>query len=133
MSRKCKAEECFLCHSKFYGRRHHHTEGWSPSVVEFLEEESGLNVGNRNVCLCEACRQSIMHSMKASENGEPYQLRWQKNKTVSVYCVPSCSSVDIKAEKHEFTWDMICESIGIASIESPGDISLCTKRRKSQR
>ena len=77
--------------------------------------------------MCEACRQSIMHSMKASENGEPYQLRWQENKMVSACCVPSCSSVDIKAEKHEFTWDMICESIGIASIESPGDISLCTK------
>ena len=30
----------------------------------------------------------------------------------------------IKAEKHHFTWEVICDSIG---IESPGDISLCTK------
>ena len=103
MSLKCKAEECFLCHSKCFGCRHRHTEGWSPSVVEFLEEESGLNVGNRNMCVCEACCQSIMHSMKAIKNGESYQLRWQKNKTVSVCCVQSCSSVDIKTKKHEFT------------------------------
>ena len=34
---------------------------------------------------------------------------------------------DIKAERHEFTWEMICDSLGIASVESPGDISLCTK------
>ena len=48
------------------------------------------------------------------------------HKRVPQCCVPSCNSVDIKAEKHEFTWDMIRESIGIASIDSPGDISLCT-------
>ena len=75
--------------------------------------------------MCEACRQSI--SIKASKNGEPHQLRWQKSKAVSVCCVPYCSSVDINTEKHEFTWD-IRESVGTASIESPGDISLCTKR-----
>ena len=65
--------------------------------------------------------------MKARDNGEPYQLRWLKDKSVSQCCVPSCSSVDIKAEKHEFSWEVIRDSVGIASVESPGDISLCTK------
>ena len=65
--------------------------------------------------------------MKAKDNGEPYQLRWQKSKKVSVCCVPSCSSVNIKAEKHHFTWEVICDSTGIASLESPGNISSCTK------
>ena len=46
--------------------------GWSPSVVEFVEE-SGLNVGNKNVC--EACCSSIRNSMKVRDNGEPSQLR----------------------------------------------------------
>ena len=32
-----------------------------------------------------------------------------------------------KAEKHTFTWEVICDSIGIASVDSPEDISLCTK------
>ena len=53
--------------------------------------------------------------MKARDNGEPYQLRWQKSKKVSVCCVPSCSSVNIKAEQHHFAWEVICDSIGIAS------------------
>ena len=42
-------------------------------------------------------------------------------------CIPSCSSVDIKAERYDFTWEMICSSIGIGSAEHPGNISLCTK------
>ena len=59
------------------------------------------------------------------EKGEPYQLRWLKEKRVSLCCVPCCSSVDIKAEKHKFTWEVICDTIGIADVESPVDISLC--------
>ena len=41
--------------------------------------------------------------------------------------MPCCSSVHIKAEKHEFTWEVICDTIGIADIESPVDISLCSQ------
>ena len=63
------------------------------------------------------------------KKGEPlsYQLRWLKDKRVSLCCVPRCSSVDIKAEKHEFTWEVICDSIGIADVESPVDISFFTQ------
>ena len=93
-----------------------------------LVEESGFTVGNKNMCVCEACRFSIRNSMKARDNGEPYQLRWLKDKRVPQCCVPSCSSVDIKAEKHEFTWEMICICVGIGSTDaSPGDVSLCTQ------
>ena len=42
-------------------------------------------------------------------------------------CHLVAKSVDIKAEKHEFTWEVICDSIGIASVNLPDDISLCTK------
>ena len=59
MSRKCQAEECSLCVSNFLGRRHCHPDGWSLSVVAFLEEESGLSVGKRN-CVC------VMHAMEVS-------------------------------------------------------------------
>ncbi len=90
-------------------------------------QESGLNVGNRNMCVCEACRSSIRNCMKARDDGEPYLLRWLKNKRVTQCCAPSCRSVDIKAEKHDYTWEMICNSLGIGSTEHPGDISLCTK------
>ena len=63
--------------------------------------------------------------MKARDRGEPYQLRWHKNKRVC--CVPFCTS-DSKAEKHSFSWDVICHSIGIANISSPVDTctSLCS-------
>ena len=127
MSRKYQAKKCSFCFSEFCGRRHRHTEGWSPSMVAFLEEESGLNVGNKNMCVCEACRSSIRNSMKARDDGEPFQLRWLKDKRVPRCCVPSCNSVDIKAEKHEFTWETICGSLGLGSVDHPGDISLCTK------
>ena len=60
--------------------------------------------------------------MKSKEKGEPYQLRWLKHKTVSQCCVPTCKSADIKAEKHEFTWDVICSTIGIATIKSPDNL-----------
>ena len=55
--------------------------------------------------------------MKSREKGEPYQLRWLKNKKVSQCCVRSCKSADIKAEKHEFTWEVICDTIGIDTIK----------------
>ena len=47
-------------------------------------------------------------------------------------CVPSCSSLDIKTEKHKFTWDIICSSMGIGSIESPGGGSLCTQHYQQE-
>ena len=46
---------------------------------------------------------------------------------MSQCCVPSCSLVDIKAEKCELTWEVIRDSVWIASVESLRDISLCTK------
>ena len=129
MSSKCLSKECSLCHSKFLRGRHRHPDGWSPSVIEFFKDASGFNsdVGNIHVCVCEACHLSIRKAMKCKDKGEQYQLRWLKSKKVSKCCVPPCKSVDIKAERHEFTWEVICDSIGIASVESPGDISLCTK------
>lgn len=72
MSRTCQAE-CSFCCSKFGIRRHGHTEGWSPAIVAFVEEESGLKVGNKNLCVCDACRLSIRHAMKAKANNESYQ------------------------------------------------------------
>ena len=126
MSRECQGEECCLCHGKFLGWRHRHPDGWSPSALAILKDESGLNIGNSDVCVCEACSVNIRQAVK-SKKGEPYQLRWLKNKAVSQCCVPTCKSADIKAEKHEFTWEVICSTIGIATIKSPDNLSLCTR------
>ena len=46
MNCKCQAEECSFCLSKFLGNRHRYTEGWSSSMVDFVEEESGLVLPN---------------------------------------------------------------------------------------
>ena len=51
--------------------------------------------------------------VKARDNSKPLGR--------SVYYVPSCSSVKIKAKKHDFTWEVICNPI--ASVDSPGDIT----------
>ena len=86
MNRKCRAQECSLCCSKFLGRRHHHPD---QSAVVFLKEVAGLSVANSetNTCICEACNVSIRQALKAVEKGEPCQLRWLKDKRISSCCV----------------------------------------------
>ena len=93
MSRKYQAQECSLCSSEFLGRRHRHPD---QSVVAFLKEEAGFCVGiseSIRMCVCKACNVSTRQALKAREKDEPYQLRWLKDKKVSVCCVPSCISV----------------------------------------
>ena len=98
-------------------------------MVDFLRDESGFDVSNNDACICGACDVSIRQALKSSDKGEPYQLRWLKGKKLSMCCVPCCGSVDIKAEKHNFTWEEICASIGITAVECPGNVSLCTKHQ----
>ena len=43
-----------------------------------------------------------------------------------VLCQPVILLIS-RLKRHDFTWEMICGCIGIASVESSGDISLCTK------
>ena len=74
-------------------------------MCSFFKEETGLTVGNRELCVCGACNVSIRQALKARGNGEPYQLRWLKSKKVC--CVPSC------------IWGDVCNSIGIENISSP--------------
>ena len=85
MNRKCRAQECSLCCSKFLGRRHRHPD---QSAVAFLKEVAGLSVenGETNKCICEACNVSIRQALKAMEKGEPYQLRWLKDERVFMLC-----------------------------------------------
>ena len=83
-----------------------------------------MNVDDsETMCVCEACNVNYRQVLKARDKGERYQLTWLKGKK-GVCVVPSCSSVDIKDEKHEFTWEVICDPMGIASVDSPGD-SIC--------
>ena len=69
-------------------------------MCSFFKEETGLTVGNRELCVCGACNVSIRQALKARGNGEPYQLRRLKSKIVC--CVPSCSSTDIEVYRHDF-------------------------------
>ena len=73
--------------------------------------------------MCGACEVGLRKALKARDKGEPYHLRWLKSQRVC--CVPFCTSA-IKAEKHEFTWDVICHSVGIASVSPPVDTSQCS-------
>ena len=56
----------------------------------FFEQEAGLTVGDRELCVCGACNVSISQALKAKNKCETYQFRWLKNKRVC--CVPSCGS-----------------------------------------
>ena len=80
MSGKNHAIECFLWESKFLGLRHHHTNGWFPSMIELLKDESGLCVGNSGACICGTCDLSVRQALKSRDKGEPYQLRWLMGK-----------------------------------------------------
>ena len=73
-------------------------------MCSFFEEETGLTVGNRELCVCGALNVSIRQALKARDNGEPYQLRRLKSKKVC--CVPSCSSTDIEVYRHDFPGEM---------------------------
>ena len=120
MSEKCTKEKCSLCTNKFQGWRHRHPESWSLTV---REQET---VGNRELCVCGACNVSISQALKAKNKCETYQFRWLKNKRVC--CVPSCGSTDIEVNvhRHNFSWEDVCNSIGIASVFSPVDRLLCS-------
>ena len=98
-------QKCSLCLSNFRGRRHRHPEAWSLSLLSLFKQKSGLTVGIGDVCVCEACSLCVRHALKARDKGEPYQLRWLKNERKC--CMPSCSSADIKAERHDFSWDVM--------------------------
>ena len=69
MNLKCQAKECYFCASMFLGRQHRHTEGWSPSIVAFLEE----------ALLVTEFVKHIIQVMEARDDGEPYQLRRLKD------------------------------------------------------
>ena len=90
----------------------------------FFEQETGLTVGNRELCVCGACDLSIRQALKARDHGG---LRWLKSKRVC--CAPSCGSVDfeVHVHRHGFSWEDVCKSISIASVSSPVDRLLCSK------
>ena len=122
MSSKCD-KKCLLCQHEFKGRRHRHPEGWSEAVRSFFVQESGITLDTGEVvCVCGACDVSIRRALNARNEGEPYHLRWLSS--ISSCCVPACTS-SIRVENHNYSWEMICQSIGIASISPPVDTSLC--------
>ena len=71
--------------------------------------------------VCGACNVSISQALKAKNKCETYQFKWLKNKRVC--CVPPCGSTDIEVNvhRHDFSWEDVCNSIGIASVSSPVD------------
>ena len=77
--------------------------------------------------MCGACNVSISQALKAKNKCETYQFKWLKNKRVC--CVPPCGSTDIEVNvhRHDFSWEDVCNSIGIASVSSPVDRLLCSK------
>ena len=68
-----------------------------------------------------------MLALKAKNKCETYQFKWLKNKRVC--CVPPCGSTDIEVNvhRHDFSWEDVCNSIGIASVSSSVDRLLCSK------
>ena len=122
-------QRSFLCHSKFFGHRHRHTEGWSPSVVVFLEDGSGLNVGNRNVCVkhvvkapCIQWRPGITVSLTSSDG-------WRLKRSLCVVYPPVAPLISrLKSWK---AWVYLGGDMWFYEdsygVESPEDVSLCTK------
>jgi hypothetical protein len=49
-------------------------------MIDFVKDESGLNVGNSDACVYGAYDVSIRQALKSRDKNEPYQLRWLKGK-----------------------------------------------------
>ena len=79
------------------------------------------------VCVCVGLVRPTLDTLKKHDDGEPFRFRWLKEERKC--CIPCCSSVDVKASKHGFTWEEICSCIGIGSIATctSSQLPLCTQ------
>ena len=64
---------CCMFFSRFSGRRHHHTLGWS--LWSVVQNESGSDL-----IVCVACDRNVRHAYKAKESSQPFQSRWLKGR-----------------------------------------------------
>ena len=65
--------------------------------------------------------------MKCVAAGKKYFPHWEKGKGQQKVncCVPSCN-LDVHVTKHQFSWQVICAALGIASVsEGESDLPLC--------
>lgn len=123
----CSSTCCALCFSKFNRRRHFHSEGWSDAMLAFFRDKVTCHSSMGSVCVCSACERNVRHCYKKWSDGAAFKFRWLK---VEKKCsVPFCESKEIKACKHSFTWEEVCSSVGITTIDPCADteLPLCSK------
>lgn len=107
-------EECCYCSAKFHGRKHGHREKFPSDLQLFLADNNSWPepMTDSNRCVCRACEVSAKECMKKNINEEVYRLRWHSKRDKC--SIPLCPhTADIF--KHTFSWQDICDSIGITS------------------
>ena len=124
-SEKCTKKKCSVCSCNVKRRWHRHPESWCQNVRSFIEQETGLSVGNRELCVCVVL--AMLGLDKHWRQGTTVSHTSSDGSRVREYCVPSCSSADIEVYRHDFSWGDLCNSIGRASVTSPVDHLLCSK------
>jgi len=90
---------------------------------EFLRSVTSIPA----TCISKACDLNIRRELKCAAAGKQYFPRWEKGKGQQKVncCVPSCN-LDVHVTKHQFSWQVICAALGIASVsEGELDLPLC--------
>ena len=93
-------------------------------MLAFFRDKVTCHSSMGSVCVCSACERNVRHCYKKWSDEAAFKFRWLK---VEKKCsVTFCES---KACKHSFTWEEVCSSVGITTIDPCADteLPLCSK------
>jgi len=79
-------------------------------------------------CICKACNTNITRATKAYMEGalpSDYKPRWCKGRFEKVVCPIPCCTTEACVANHPFTWEVICNCVGVAAVEEPPALPLC--------
>ena len=122
-TRGCCGGLCTLCNEKVHSY-HSHPESLAVELRELLHNVANISTKYKS-CICKACELNLRRGIKCLAAGNPYVPRWEKKHQKMKCCVPSCN-VNVHVINHQFSWQMICAAVGIASInEGESLLPLC--------
>ena len=112
-TRGCYGDLCTLCNEKVHSY-HSHPESLAVELRKLLHNVANISTSYKS-CICKACELNLRRGIKCVAAGNPYVPRWEKKHQKMKCCVPSCN-VNVHVINHQFSWQVICAAVGIASI-----------------
>ena len=120
---------CDLCKGNLGSLKHVHIEGWLQDHKDRCEFLGRVGVDMSSICcICKACNTNIMRATKAYMEGalpSDYKPRWCKGRFEKVVCSIPCCTTEARVANHPFTWEVICNCVGVAAVQEPPALPLC--------